>query len=167
MPDIHVSESREISAAAPVLYDLIADYETGHPRILPKRYFGALEVLVGGRGAGTTIRFTVRAFGGVHEHTGEITEPQPGTELKETLASGMVTTYRVVPQGPNTATVTITTAYSKAGPQGWIERMLVPPYLRRVYVAELEQLADVAAAGVAEARLLRPLETRDAVSTPT
>lgn len=149
MPDIHVSESLKIPADAPVLYDLIADYEAGHPRILPRRYFGPLEVLRGGRGEGTTIRFTAKAFGGVHEHTGQITEPQPGTELKETLASGMVTTYRVVPAGPNTATVTITTAYSKPGALGWIERMFVPPYLRRVFLAELEQLAQVATAGVA------------------
>lgn len=146
MPNIHVSESRRIPAAAPVLYDLIADYESGHPRILPKRYFGGLEVLRGGRGAGTTIRFTAKAFGGVHEHTGEITEPTPGTELKETLASGMVTTYRVVPQGPGSATVTITTAYARPGLRGWIERALVTPYLRRVFVAELEQLAEVATA---------------------
>lgn len=149
MARIHVSECREIPAPAGVIYELIADYESGHPRILPKQYFGGLEVLRGGRGAGTAIRFTAKAFGRVHEHTGEITEPQPGTEIRETLASGMVTTYRIVPQGPDAAKVTITTAYSRPGPQGWIERMLVPPYLRRVYVAELEQLAEVAAAAAA------------------
>jgi len=146
MPDIHVSECRDIPAAAPLLYELIADYETGHPRILPKQYFGSLEVLRGGRGAGTRIRFTAKAFGRVHEHTGEITEPQPGTELKETLASGMVTTYRVVPLGPSAATVTITTEYSRPGPRGWVEKMLVAPYLRRVFLTELDQLAEVAAA---------------------
>ena len=148
MPDIHVSECRDIPAAAPLLYDLIADYQTGHPRILPKQYFGPLEVLRGGRGAGTRIRFTAKAFGREHEHTGEITEPRPGTELKETLVSGMVTTYRVEPRGPNAATVTITTEYSRPGPQGWIEKMLVPPYLRHVFVTELDQLAEVAAARV-------------------
>lgn len=147
MPHIHITESRTIPASAPVLYELIADYRTGHPSILPKRYFGPLEVLSGGRGAGTRIRFGARAFGRVHIHTGEISEPSPGTELKETLASGMVTTYRVEPRGPNATTVTISTEYSRPGLQGWVEKALVPSYLRRVYLAELAQLAQVAAAG--------------------
>mgnify|MGYP006197722543 CR=1 FL=1 len=34
-----------IAAPAAALYELIADYRNGHPRILPPEYFGPLEVL--------------------------------------------------------------------------------------------------------------------------
>jgi hypothetical protein len=145
MPEIHISESRTIAAPAPVLYDLIADYRTGHPSILPSEYFGALEVLSGGRGAGTRIRFAVKAFGRMNVDTAEISEPVPGRELRETLPSGIVTTFSVEPRGPGEATVTISTQYAKPGLRGWLEKVLATPYLRRVYVAELAQLARVAA----------------------
>lgn len=147
MPDIRISESRVIPASAPALYDLIADYRTGHPRILPKEYFGSLEVLAGGRGAGTRIRFSMRAFGRTNVDTAEVSEPVPGRELRETLPSGIVTTFTVEPSGRHEATVTITTEYAKSGLRGWLEKILATRYLRRVYVAELAQLARVAAAG--------------------
>ena len=73
-----------------------------------------------------------------------ITEPRPGTELRETLASGIVTTFLVEPRGANAAMVTITTEYDKPGLRGWLESMLAPSYLRQVYVAELSQLERVA-----------------------
>lgn len=144
MPQIHLSESRQIPAPAPVIYDIIADYRTGHPHILPARFFGALDVLEGGRGAGTKIRFEMKAFGRLNVETGVITEPRPGTELRETLASGIVTTFLVEPRGANAAMVTITTEYDKPGLRGWLESMLAPSYLRQVYVAELSQLERVA-----------------------
>lgn len=156
MPDIRISESRTIPAPAPVLYNLIADYRTGHPSILPKEYFGPLEVLSGGRGAGTKIRFAMRAFGRVSEDTAEISEPVPGKELRETLPSGIVTTFSVEPQDLNEATVTITTEYSKSGLGGWLEKILATRYLRRVYVAELAQLARVAAESPSHMRLKLP-----------
>lgn len=145
MPRIRISQSRSIPAPASLLYDVIADYKTGHPSILPTRYFGPLDVLAGGRGAGTTIRFAMKAFGRINVATAEISEPVPGKELRETLSSGIVTTFLVEPRGPTTTMVTITTEYSKPGLSGWLERVLATSYLRRVYVAELDQLARVGA----------------------
>jgi len=145
MPPIRISESRTIPVPAPVLYDIIADYRNGHPHILPPEYFGRLDVLEGGRGAGTTIRFAMKAFGRVNVDTAQVTEPVPGTELRETLSSGIVTTFLVEPRSQDAATVTITTEYEKPGFLGWIEKWLATSYLRRVYVAELAQLARVGA----------------------
>jgi len=145
MPDIRIAQSKTIPAPASVLYDLIADYRAGHPSILPREYFGALEVLSGGHGAGTKIRFAMKAFGRTNVETAEVSEPVPGKELRETLPSGIVTTFVVEPRGPTEATVTIKTEYSKTGLRGWVERILATRYLRRVYVAELAQLARVAA----------------------
>lgn len=144
MPAISISESAVIPAPAAVVYDVIADYNTGHPSILPPEYFGRLDVLAGGRGAGTKIRFEMKAFGRTNVATGDVTEPVPGRELRETLTTGIVTTFLVEPVQPSESRVTITTAYTKPGISGWIESLLAPGYLRRVYVAELAQLARVA-----------------------
>ncbi len=145
MPAIEVSESRVIPAPAGVVYDIIADYRDGHPRILPPEYFGRLEVEAGGRGDGTRIRFEMKAFGRVTVSTGLITEPVPGRELRETLEGGIVTTFLVESLAAASARVTITTSYDKPGLRGWIERLVAPRYLRRVYAAELALLAQAAA----------------------
>ena len=63
MPLINISVSESIDAPAASLYEIISDYKVGHPSILPAQYFGKLEVLEGGRGAGTRIRFEMKAFG--------------------------------------------------------------------------------------------------------
>lgn len=146
MPEILVSEGRTVPVPAAVAYDLIADYHTGHPSILPPEYFGRLEVLAGGRGAGTRIRFEMKAFGRVNVAVADVTEPVPGHELRELLTDGLVTTFLVEPLGPSECRVTFTTRYHKPGLRGWLERLLAPPYLHKVYVAELAQLERVAIA---------------------
>jgi hypothetical protein len=146
MPEIVVSESRTVPVPAATAYDLIADYHTGHPSILPPAYFGPLEVLAGGRGAGTRVRFEMKAFGKVNVAEAEVTEPVPGRELRETLSDGTVTTFLVEPIGPMECRVTFTTRYERAGLRGWLERLVAPGYLRKVYVAELAQLERVAVA---------------------
>ena len=146
MPAVSVSVTSVLAAPAALVYGIIADYRTGHPRILPPEYFGRLDVEAGGRGAGTRIRFEMRAFGRTNVATAQVTEPAPGRELRETLESGIVTTFLVEALGPAEARVTIRTEYVRGGVQGWIERLLVPGYLRRVYTAELALLATEAAA---------------------
>jgi hypothetical protein len=144
MPFIRAAESLDIPAPSQVVYDIIADYREGHPRILPPEYFGRLEVDVGGRGAGTKIRFEMKAFGRTTLATASVTEPVPGHELHETLETGILTTFLVESQAGASSRVTITTSYTKAGLAGWVERFLAPAYLRRVYKAELKLLAHVA-----------------------
>ena len=144
MPTIEVAESQRIPAPASVVYGIIADYRTGHPSILPAQYFGRLDVLEGGVGAGTRIRFEMKAFGRVNVAEGVVTEPVPGRELRETLVDGIVTTFVVEPEGTGQSRVTIRSKYERSGVRGWIERLLVPRFLRQVYVAELAQLARVA-----------------------
>src|SRR5689334_14327368 len=97
MPSIAVASSSLVPAPAATVYEIIADYRTGHPSILPPEYFGRLDVLEGGRGAGTRIRFEMNAFGKVNVGTARITEPKPGRELRETLEDGIVTTFLVEP----------------------------------------------------------------------
>lgn len=146
MPNINIEASADVPAPAPIVYGLIADYRDGHPSILPPRYFEELVVEEGGRGAGTRIRFTMKAFGRRETSRARISEPEPGRVLVETVeGSGIVTTFTVVPAPDGFTRVTIATSYPTAGARGWLERLFVPAYLRRVYRAELSLIARRAA----------------------
>lgn len=148
MPTISASASASIAAPAATVYGIIADYRAGHPAILPRKYFRNLAVEAGGTGAGTRIRFEMRVLGATRTVHGEVTEPEPGRRLVETYPdSGTRTTFLVEPAGDGRAAhVTISTRYENAGWPGWVEWLLVPGLLRRIYRAELANLAAVAQA---------------------
>lgn len=144
MPTIAASASATIPVASGTVYDLLADYHDGHPRILPAQYFSDLVVERGGHGAGTHIRFNMHAFGRVHPGRMVVDEPEPGRVLTETdPANGVVTTFTVEPEGTETR-VTISTRWTMWGVTGWFAWLVMPRYLRNVYAAELAQLAAVA-----------------------
>ena len=142
MPQIRATASAVIMAPPATVYRLIADYHRGHPRILPPHYFRNLQVEAGGTGAGTRIRYEMRAFGMVRTFRAEITEPDSGRRLLETdVDSGIATTFTVEPKDDGRRShVTIETVYQKAGVRGWLERLLAPRLLRTIYGAELRQL---------------------------
>jgi len=141
MSTLRVTASKDVAAPQAVVYDLIADYHHGHPSILPPEYFGELVVEEGGRGAGTRIRFSMKAFGRTQTSRAVVTEPEPGRVLVETVEqAGIVTTFTVDP-APGGSRVTFETAYPVRGLGGWLQRLVVPGYLRRVYAAELQLLA--------------------------
>ena len=162
MPEIRAERSALIPAPPAIVYGLIADYREGHPTILPPRYFQNLTVEAGGVGAGTRIGFQMRAFGKVNQVRGHVTEPEPGRRLRETYPdSGTETDFTVEPvAGTRTCRVTIATRYTKAGLGGWFERLLVPGFLRKVYVAELRLLAEQAGARARGAASFSPASPR-------
>ncbi len=139
---LRVEARANIGAAAPDVYRMIADYRTGHTRIIPRRYFRNLEVEKGGYGAGTLIRYDLLAFGTTYHARARVTEPQPGRVLVETdLEKGAVTTFTVEPLGGTQSRVTIATEMpTRFGVAGWLERAMTRRFLRRVYAAELAQL---------------------------
>jgi uncharacterized protein YndB with AHSA1/START domain len=144
MPEIHASESAVIAAPPRTVYAIVADYHQGHPAILPPKYFGELVVEAGGVGAGTRIRFEMRTFAGMRTLHAVISEPEPGRRLVERYpADGMETTFTFDrdPSGAGHTLITIDTRYLRGGLRGWIERLLVPPFLRTVFRAELALLA--------------------------
>jgi polyketide cyclase/dehydrase/lipid transport protein len=147
-PEKHiVSASATIPARRERVYSLIADYQDGHLRILPKQ-FTSLVVEQGGVGAGTIIRFQMRIFGRMQTFRAAITEPDPGRVLVETDldANGAVTTFTVNPgSAPADSHVTISTELRvRSGFLGKIEKTLSTLLLRPTYVQELENLARVA-----------------------
>ncbi|HYM78822.1 MAG TPA: SRPBCC family protein [Candidatus Dormibacteraeota bacterium] len=146
-PEKHtITASAIIPARRERVYSLIANYNDGHPRILPKQFSG-LVVEQGGVGAGTVIRFQMSVFGRKQTFRAAITEPDPGRVLVETDldANGAVTTFTVSPgTAPADSSVTISTELPvRGGFLGKIERTLSTLLLRPMYVKELENLARV------------------------
>jgi hypothetical protein len=142
-----ISASALLQEPPQKLYAIIADYEHGHPAILPRPPFVSLEVEAGGQGHGTVIRVQMRVLGRPQSFRAVITEPEPGRVLVETNDNGYVTTFTVEPRRNGEASyVTIATEIQgRDGLLGALERWFVTHLLRPVYVRELENLAAVAA----------------------
>ena len=141
-----LSASKLISSPTQRVYDLIADYRNGHPRILPKPYFISLDVEQGGYGAGTIINFQMQLMGRIQTFHSTISELEPGHILVETdMNTGAVTTFTVDPRGGQETFVTIsTTTDVPDGIVGTIQGWLTSQLLRPIYLKELDQLAAVA-----------------------
>lgn len=140
------SSGAKINAPASKVYDLIADYHVGHQKIVPPQYFEGIEVEKGGRGAGTIIRVTMRVLGASRTYRAAVTEPEPGRVLTETdLATGLATTFTVVPNGDATDVTITTVAPERPGFRAAVEAWLVKRMLKNVYRDELALIAKVAA----------------------
>jgi hypothetical protein len=140
------SEATRIVEAAPEkVYAVFSDYEKAHPAILPKPYFDELTIEEGGQGAGTILRVTMKALGVENRYRLTVTEPEPGRRMVEADAeAGVETTFLVEPQDngrQSQVTIRIDTEASP-GLMGQVERLIVPPYTRRILNKELQLLAD-------------------------
>ena len=143
-----ITATRRLNAPPRRVYDTIANYHTGHPRIVPKQ-FSNMRVERGGIGAGTVITFEVTVLGRTTLFRAEVTEPEPGRVLveKNVLGNDSFTTFLVEPGAhPNEAVVTIRTEMTRRpGLAGAIEKLLSPRLLKPMYVEELRRLEAVAA----------------------
>jgi hypothetical protein len=161
-PTYTVSASARVAAPPDKVYATIANYHTGHPRIVP-RQFSDLTVEEGGIGAGTRIRFQVRVLGTTTKFRDIVSEPEPGRVLVERNIEGSdsVTTFIVDPgPTPSESQVTIETVMSmKPGIAGKIERLLTPRILRPMYAEEL-RLLELAAGAADPARMAAPTTAR-------
>ena len=144
MPTYEIARTARIEAPAAACYGVIADYRVGHPAIVPPRAFGPLVVEEGGTGAGTKIRFTMKALGRERTVRGVVTEPEPGRLLVETYPeSGVVTSFRVEPLGDAACEVTISSVLpSPGGLRGVLERWFTRTFLLGLYTEELGRLSD-------------------------
>lgn len=137
---IRAAADRAIQAPPDRVYEILADFRAHHPRILPPA-FSDFWVESGGRGAGTVVSFRLTLAGRQRSVRSRVDEPQPGRVLTETVPeSGAVTTFTVASEGPGSR-VRIETTWPRAqGLSGWIEGLVAPRLLRRLYVQELELL---------------------------
>ena len=147
MNDYQVAASEHVNAPATRIYAILRDYRDGHPRVLPKKYFKTLEVVQGGVGAGTVIRFQMKVMGLTRNFTANISEPEPGRILAETDAeSGIVTRFLVDrdPQGSGSSVTIQTELKARLGIAGSIERFMTIRVLTKIYRAELALIEEVA-----------------------
>ena len=143
MPRISVQACSYIPASAPVVYGILADYHEGHPSILPPESFADYVVEAGGRGAWTSIRFVMPGVGKPRQFHMEVSEPEPGRVLRETdLKTGTITTFTVEPtDDASICRVIMRSEWRRGGLMGWVERWFAKPFLRRIYIEELHNLA--------------------------
>jgi Polyketide cyclase / dehydrase and lipid transport len=149
MGQITVKAAAVLNARPEDVYATIADYQHGHPNILPKERLYDLQVEQGGYGAGTIIRFKVKALGVEQTAYQRVSEPEPGRVLVEqdiNSARNAMTTFIVTPvEQDQKAHVEIsTTMNASPGFQGLVERILVPIIQPPVYRKELKLLEGVA-----------------------
>jgi uncharacterized membrane protein len=143
MQQIIVEESAVIGAPTSQVYDIIADYQNGHPHIVPKKYFKSVEVEQGGIGAGTIIRVVTEFLGRQMHYRMLVEEPEKGKILTERDLNTGTITYFIVEQGrsANESVVTIKTEMPVAnGLKGMIEKLTTPPLMKKIYREELAQL---------------------------
>lgn len=139
MSDAFVEVSRDLTFPASEVYEVIADYQNHHPRILPMQYFKDLKVTAGGQGSGTQVKVQMKVMGVAREFQMVIAEPEPGRLLTETDAqAGTYTSFKIEPRGDRSTRVTIASRFKTAsGPAGWMEKLVTQTVTRRIYQQEL------------------------------
>ncbi len=147
MSKVYIEAEGVVDAPAQKVYEIIADYEHGHPHILPKEHFSDLVVEEGGKGAGTVISFRNKAGGVERAYRMLVAEPEPGRVLveKDTKGTDLATTFTVTAMDGGRSRVRISTEWTASGGvAGLAERLFAPRMLRPVYEKELRQLAEFA-----------------------
>jgi hypothetical protein len=145
MNRLRIEESGRVNAPAAAVYRMIADYNEGHPRIIPEKYFSNMRVEKGGYGEGTVVLFDMTLFGRTQHARGIITEPEPGRLLVESYPDmDIVTTFTVDPIDGGASRVTIASDVPiSGGVRGWIERKMIPGQLKKVFAEEIAQIGTV------------------------
>lgn len=144
MSNASAEASASIPASPQVVYEILRDYQTSHPTILPKPWFQNLIVEEGGKGAGTVFRTSLTIMGKSFAYHMDVTEPAPLTLVEIDRATGLRTTFRVSQDGAG-ARVTIHTDWkTAAGIAGWIEKLGTPSIMRKIYRVQLALIEEAA-----------------------
>lgn len=142
MPAYQAEATRRIDAPSSVVWDILTDYWTHHPAILPKRAFVKLEVESGGKGAGTIIHVVMKVGLSRPHLRMHVMEPFPGRVLEEVDEnSGARTTFTLDEHEDDTTSVTIQTKWpGQKGIAGWLAAKLTPGAASKLYAEELDNL---------------------------
>jgi len=137
---LRVQAGRHVDAPPALVYECLADMQRHHARFLPEA-FSDFEVVSGGVGEGTVIRYRLTAGGRTRRYEMAVTEPEPGRVLRESDAgSSLATTFTVDPDGAGSQVTFETTWQGAGGVGGFFEALFAPRVMRRIYVDELGRL---------------------------
>lgn len=142
-----VSAERIFQSSPERVYNLIIDMEE-HRRILP-RQFESLDVLEGGKGAGTVFRLTMNVMGSRTTLVMTLTEPEPGRIVQERdEKAGIATIWELTPQAGDRCLLRLTSQFpNKPGFSGWVERLATTSMIRSIYKRELENMDEYLTTG--------------------
>lgn len=144
MTTVHCEASLVIDATPATIYAVVTDYRVGHPAILPKPYFTDLIIEKGGRGAGSVLLTKLNVWGRKFTYHQEVTEPVPGRVIRETeIGTEQYTEFVLEPLDNGSRTrVTIRSEFPVGkGIVGFMDRLMQPSFVRRLYMQELNNLA--------------------------
>jgi hypothetical protein len=143
MGQVEAHAETTIDARPSAVYEVLADYTSHHPRIMPPSLFSKLEVESGGMGAGTVFHITLRIAGKKQRLHMRVGEPEPGRVLTETnLDTGVVTAFTVTPADSDSSTkARISSEWeTKGGFGGLIDRTMTPLLMRWIFGKQLREL---------------------------
>lgn len=143
-----VTAERIIGATQEQVYNVVTDMEE-HRKILPKQ-FESLEVVKGGKGAGTVFRLNMNVMGNRSSLEMTIAEPEPGRIIVERdEQAGITTTWKLTPlEDGRRCLLQLTSEFpSKPGFAGWMERLVTPPVIRSIYRQELHNIHEYLTTG--------------------
>ncbi len=136
--------SRVIHASPRQVFNLLADYEHGHWRVLPPA-FTNYRVLEGGYGEGTRIAFSLSAGGRTRSTEGVVTVPDPGRVIVETYPrEKMVTTFTIDAEGRESRLTIATSIPARSRFTARLERFILRRILEPIYREEFALIAEVA-----------------------
>ncbi|MEV5280354.1 SRPBCC family protein [Streptomyces sp. NPDC051994] len=142
MAQVEATTERIIAADPETVFDTLADYKDGRPKLLPE-HFSEYQVREGGDGEGTLVHWKLQATSKrVRDCLLEVTEPTDGQLVEKDRNSSMVTTWTVTPAGEGRSKVVVSSVWNGAGGiGGFFERTFAPKGLGRIYDAVLDKLA--------------------------
>jgi hypothetical protein len=146
MAKVRAQTARVIAASPDEVYATLADYESGHRKILTGNYTN-YSVEQGGRGAGTVITFHFAAGGRERDYRMEVDEPAERTLRERDVNSSLETTWTVTPATEGSRVVVATEWEGSSGIGGFFERTFAPMSLKRIYAQMLENLEAAAKGG--------------------
>ncbi|GGU12646.1 MULTISPECIES: SRPBCC family protein [Streptomyces] len=143
MAQVEATTERIVAADPETVFDTLADYKDGRPKLLPE-HFSEYQVREGGDGEGTLVHWKLQATSKrVRDCLLEVTEPTDGQLVEKDRNSSMVTTWTVTPAGEGRSKVVVSTVWNGAGGiGGFFERTFAPKGLGRIYDAMLAKLAE-------------------------
>ena len=129
------------------VYNLIIDMEE-HRRILP-RQFESLDVMEGGKGAGTVFRLTIHVMGSRSSLVMTLSEPEPGRIVQEQdEKAGVTTIWKLIPEPGDCCVLRLTSQFpNKPGFSGWMERIATSSMIRSIYKRELKNMEEYLTTG--------------------